>query len=191
MTAFLQHISRHLLTFFFFISLQEEVTHTQSRREVCLWENVVSEQNHNRNSKCVTFRHVPETPLIPEWKIHLSSKGFLLRKKLVYVPLFCYHGHLNKDSILLLEPSPTAVGKKMSPSALKYVPLHVVIHATKAMIIWIEYIWSKHLRKFLPPYKYFNNGRQICLRYIHTGIRFKKSFYDVFWCIHRFFFFFF
>lgn len=80
--------------------------------------------------KQLTFKYVPEIPPILELKKkkspHLSSKGFLLREKAGLFFSICYHGHLNKDSIFLLEPSSTAVGKKKKkklPSAFKYVPL--------------------------------------------------------------------
>lgn len=46
--------------------------------------------------------------------LHLSSKGFVLREKAGLFFSICYHGHLNKDSIFLLEPSSTAVGEKKS-----------------------------------------------------------------------------
>lgn len=57
-----------------------------------------------------------------------------MRKKACLFSSFGCYGHLNKDSIFLLEPSSTAVGKEKLPSALKYGPLQVVTHATKTMI---------------------------------------------------------
>lgn len=51
-------------------------------------------------------------PKKPKNKTHLCSKGFLLGEKAGLFFSICYHGHLSKDSIFLLEPSSTAEGKK-------------------------------------------------------------------------------
>lgn len=149
----------------FLISLQEELMHTLSSKAVCLWKMIVSEQNHSSSSDKLCNIQICSRKTTDTWvKNPLVFKGISVeKKKACLFSSFCFCGHLNKDSIFLLEPCSTAVGKEKLPSALKYVPLQVVTHATKMMIISIKYIWSKCLRKILPPHKYFNNGRQICL----------------------------
>lgn len=52
-------------------------------------------------------------PKTEKTKTHLSAKGFLLGEKAGLFFSVCYHGHLSKDSIFLLEPS-TALGKKVA-----------------------------------------------------------------------------
>lgn len=95
------------------ISLQEELTHMLSRKEVCLWERIVSEQKHNRGSDKVRNIQTCSRNTSNTWvKNPLVFREISVKKKPCLFSSFCYCGHLNKDSIFLLEPSSTAVKKK-------------------------------------------------------------------------------